>query len=62
MQKIIYLLTASGGARTLTLNAAIKTPTGSSFTGTIASGSTRLLELTYIANRWAVTSNLEFVA
>ena len=62
MQKIIYLLTASGGARTLTLNAAIKTPTGSAFSGAIASGSTRLLELTYITNRWAVTSNLEFVA
>lgn len=62
MQRIIYLLGASGAARTITVNSSIKSPTGSTFSGTCASGSTRYIELTYIDNRWAMTSNLEFTA
>lgn len=61
-QRFSYHLTASGGTRTVTLNASIKTPTGVTFDGAIPSGSTRVLELTYLGSRWLVTRNLEAVA
>ena len=61
-KRIRYHLLASGGARTITLNAAIKTATGATLDATIASGSTMILELTYLKTRWVVTQNIEFVA
>ena len=62
MQRIIYLLTTTTPTRDVALHADIKKPTGTTFTAAVAVNSTRLIELTYIYNRWAVTSNLEFVA
>lgn len=52
-------LTASGGARTITLGS-ITVPTGVTFTGTVASGSVRRLKLYYSGSAWLLTSNLEF--
>jgi hypothetical protein len=52
-------LTASGGARTITLSG-ITVPTGVTFTGTVASGSVRRLKLFYTGSAWLLTSNLEF--
>lgn len=53
---------ASGGARQLTFNAAIKMPTGSTYEPTVASGSTRMIELEYNGTAWMLIKNLEFVA
>lgn len=52
-------LTASGGARTITLGT-ITVPTGVTFTGTVASGNVRRLKLFYTGSAWLLTSNLEF--
>lgn len=53
---------ASGGARELTFHADIKTPTGSTYEATVASGSTRVIQLEYNGTAWMLIKNLEFVA
>ena len=55
-------LLASGASRQLTFHASIKTPTGSNFQPTIASGATRIIELEYNGTAWMVVKNLEFAA
>lgn len=53
--------TADGAARSLTLNAAIKTPTGFTWLAEIASGAVREIVLRYSDSTWWVEKNLEFV-
>ena len=53
---------ASGGARELTFNAAIKTPTDSTYEATVASGATRRVDLEYNGTAWMLIKNLEFSA
>lgn len=55
-------LIASGGSRTITLGADIVTPTGTTFSGSVASGSARLLQMMYNGNKWWVVRNQEFTA
>lgn len=52
--------TASGASRELTFNAAIKTPTGATYEPTVASGSTREVQLKYTGSAWEMVRNLEF--
>lgn len=59
-QRIRYILTASGAERTVTLGAGIITPTGNTFTGAIASGSIRVLEIELSGSSWLITKNLQF--
>jgi hypothetical protein len=59
-QRISYWLTASGAERTVTLDTAIKTLTGGTFTGAIASGSIRLITLAYCGSAWVVVENQQF--
>lgn len=55
-------LIASGGSRTITLGTDIVTPTGTTFSGSVASGSTRLLQMMYNGTKWWVVRNQEFTA
>jgi hypothetical protein len=57
--EISIALTASGGARTITLGS-ITVPTGYTFSGVVASGSVRRLKVYYTGSAWLLTSNLEF--
>ena len=53
---------ASGADRELTFHADIKKPTGSTYEATVASGSTRVIQLEYNGTAWMLIKNLEFVA
>jgi hypothetical protein len=55
-------LIASGAIRTITLGTDIVTPTGTTFSGAVASGSTRLLQMIYNGSKWWVVRNQEFTA
>jgi hypothetical protein len=55
-------LIASGAIRTITLGTNIVTPTGTTFSGAVASGSTRLLQMIYNGSKWWVVRNQEFTA
>ena len=55
-------LIASGAIRTITLGSNIVTPTGTTFSGAVASGSTRLLQMIYNGSKWWVVRNQEFTA
>lgn len=55
-------LIASGAIRTITLGTDIVTPTGTTFSGAVASGSTRLLQMIYNGTKWWVVRNQEFTA
>jgi hypothetical protein len=57
--EISIAITASGGARTITLGT-ITVPTGYTFSGVVASGSVRRLKVYYTGSVWLLTSNLEF--
>jgi len=57
--RLTVALLASGGARTITLGT-ITTPTGFTFTASVVSAKTRLIELYYSGTAWFLTSNLEF--
>ena len=53
---------ASGADRELTFHSDIKKPTGSTYEATVASGSTRVIQLEYNGTAWMLIKNLEFVA
>lgn len=53
---------ASGADRELTFHADIKKPTGATYEATVASGSTRVIQLEYNGTAWMLIKNLEFVA
>jgi hypothetical protein len=55
-------LIASGAIRTVTLGTNIVTPTNTTFSGSVASGSTRLLQMIYSGSKWWVVRNQEFTA
>lgn len=55
-------LIASGAIRTITLGTDIVTPTGTTFSGAVADGSTRLLQMIYNGTKWWVVRNQEFTA
>jgi hypothetical protein len=54
--------TASGADRTITLGANIQTPKGTTFSGIVSSGFTRLLEMNYNGTKWWLVRNQEFAA
>jgi hypothetical protein len=54
--------TASGADRTITLGANIQTPKGTTFSGIISSGFTRLFEMNYNGTKWWLVRNQEFAA
>ena len=53
---------ASGADRAITLGANIHTPRGTTFSGIVSSGFTRLLEMNYNGTNWWVVRNQEFAA
>jgi hypothetical protein len=55
-------LSASGALRTITLGTNIVTPVGTTFSGTVSSGNTRLLQMIYNGTKWWVVRNQEFTA
>lgn len=52
--------TASGADRTITLGANILTPRGTTFSGIVSSGFTRLFEMNYNGTKWWLVRNQEF--
>lgn len=52
--------TASGADRTITLGANIQTPRGTTFSGIVSSGFTRLFEMNYNGTKWWLVRNQEF--
>jgi hypothetical protein len=54
--------TASGADRTITLGANIQTPKGTTFSGIVSSGFTRLFEMNYNGTKWWLVRNQEFAA
>jgi hypothetical protein len=59
MELSLALTAAGGSARTITLGS-ITAPTGYTFSGVVASGSVRRLQMYYTGSAWLLTSNLEF--
>ena len=55
-------LSASGNLRIITLGTNIVTPVGTTFSGTVSSGNTRLLQMIYNGTKWWVVRNQEFTA
>lgn len=53
---------AVGSGRSLTFHTDIKKPIGITYTGAIASGSTRITELEHNGTSWLLIKNLEFTA
>lgn len=60
-QRIRYIFTASG-ERVITLGSGVLVPTGNTFSGTVASGAVRVLEIELNGSSWLITKNLQFSA
>jgi len=59
-QRVRLFLLASGGTRTIVLNSGIIVPDGITFSGSVSSGDSRLIELEKHSFGWLVIRNLQF--